>query len=524
MAVYHFTAKIVSRAKGQSAIAKAAYNARESLENKRTGQVCDYTRSTHSAVLFSGIFAPKEAPDWARDREQLWNYVEAAEKRKDSQLAREIEIALPHELTDQQRQWLVIDFVRETFLRRGMVADVAIHAPDRDGDDRNYHAHILLTTREIGPDGFGEKAREWNKRDQLPEWRERWANIANRYLERFGHEARIDHRTLEAQGIDRDPTTHRGPDIAGMERRGQESDVQERRNREAVANDNHREHVARLRAELASVEREIFGATHGRESPATPREVIREAYERSNSPAAFRDALAQEGLFLARADIVDAHALRIEASHTRTRGGYLPEIRAGDYVAVDTRGSVYALTERITGDSRAEVREFLAPLADDPDMDTVANTRTEFAFAQEGRSADPRAAARNRDDTPVAERLEKVVIRVAGAALDGVADMGAAALDKAADLLGGREPLSPADRAAQAASAAYASWKAAAAVADKQSSATQSIDRERWMSDDEYRKQVMANERVAAARELEERLRREREEQYERAQRSGRER
>ena len=165
MAVYHFTAKIVSRAKGQSAIAKAAYNARESLENKRTGQVCDYTRSTHSAVLFSGIFAPKEAPDWARDREQLWNYVEAAEKRKDSQLAREIEIALPHELTDQQRQWLVIDFVRETFLRRGMVADVAIHAPDRDGDDRNYHAHILLTTREIGPDGFGEKAREWNKRN-----------------------------------------------------------------------------------------------------------------------------------------------------------------------------------------------------------------------------------------------------------------------------------------------------------------------------------------------------------------------
>ncbi len=328
MAVYHLTAKIVSRSSGQSAIAKAAYNARESLENKRTGQACDYTRSTHSAVLFSGIFAPKDAPDWARDREQLWNHVEAAEKRKDSQLAREIEIGLPHELTDQQRQWLVTDFVRETFLRRGMVADVAIHAPDRDGDDRNYHAHILLTMREIGPDGFGEKAREWNKRDQLPEWREKWASMANRYLERFGHEARIDHRTLEAQGIDRDPTTHRGPDIAGMERRGQESDVQERRDREA-ANDNQREHLANLRAELASVEREIFGATLGRESPATPREVIREAYEHSNSASAFRDALAQEGLFLARADIVDAHALRIEASHARTRGGYLPEVSQG---------------------------------------------------------------------------------------------------------------------------------------------------------------------------------------------------
>jgi len=207
MAIFHFTAKIVSRGKGQSAVAKAAYNARERIEQELTGQVSDYSRKT--GLMFSGIFAPKDAPEWARDRAALWNEVEKHEKRKDAQLAREIEIGLPHELTDEQRRQLVTDFVREQFQRKGMVADVNIHAPDRQGDERNYHAHILLTMRRIGPEGFGAKAREWDSREQLGNWREAWERTANRYLERHGHAARVDSRTLEAQGIDREPTKHR---------------------------------------------------------------------------------------------------------------------------------------------------------------------------------------------------------------------------------------------------------------------------------------------------------------------------
>lgn len=222
MAIYHLNARIVKRSKGQSCVAKAAYNAHELLKNENTDERHDYRYK--GEVLFSGVFAPKNAPEWAQelaqDRQALWSAVEKAEKRKDAQLAREIEIALPHELSDQERQYLVTDFVRENFARRGMIADVCIHAPSREGDARNHHAHILLTMREIGPDGFGDKVREWNGKAQLQDWREKWEHLANRHLKRHGHAARIDHRSLEAQGIDREPTIHVGPTATDFERDG----------------------------------------------------------------------------------------------------------------------------------------------------------------------------------------------------------------------------------------------------------------------------------------------------------------
>jgi len=218
VAIYHLSAKIVSRSRGQSAVAKAAYNAHDLLTNEKTGERHDYRRK--GEVLFSGIFAPKNAPEWAQDRQALWSAVEKREKRKNSQLAREIEISLPHELTQEQREYLIKDFVRENFVRKGMVADVALHTPHPDGDPRNYHAHVLLTMREIGPEGFGAKLRDLNSKAQLEAWREKWEHIANRYLERFGHEARIDRRTLEAQGIDREPTVHVGPTATQFEREG----------------------------------------------------------------------------------------------------------------------------------------------------------------------------------------------------------------------------------------------------------------------------------------------------------------
>lgn len=218
MAIFHFTVKIVSRGKGQSAVAKAAYNSRSQLENENTGEKHDYRKQ--GEVLFSGIFAPKNAPEWAHDRQALWSAVEKKENRKNSQLAREIEIGLPHELTEKQRENLIKDFVRENFVRKGLIADVVLHPPDKDGDERNYHAHVLLTMRDIGPEGFGAKRRDLNSKAQLEDWREKWEKIANRYLERFGHEARIDHRTLEEQGIDREPTTHIGPTATQLEREG----------------------------------------------------------------------------------------------------------------------------------------------------------------------------------------------------------------------------------------------------------------------------------------------------------------
>ena len=200
MAIYHLRATMISRSAGRSATAAAAYRVGERIEDHRTGLTFDYR--ARSGVDHVETLAPANAPAWVQDRAALWNAVEAAETRKNSQVAREIRVALPAELDHGQRVELVRDFCQRQFVDRGMVADIALHAPGREGDERNHHAHILLTTREVGPEGFGEKNRDWNAVEMLEEWREAWARDSNRALERCGHDERIDHRTLEAQRIE----------------------------------------------------------------------------------------------------------------------------------------------------------------------------------------------------------------------------------------------------------------------------------------------------------------------------------
>ena len=188
---------MISRSQGRSATAAIAYRVAERIEDRRTGLVFDYAK--RGGVDHTEILAPDHAPDWVRDRSELWNRVEESETRKNSQVAREVRVALPAELTHAARVELVRDFAQAQFVGRGMVADIALHAPGRDGDDRNHHAHILLTTREIGPEGFTTKNRDWNKVEVLEGWREAWARDSNAALERAGIEDRVDHRTLVAQ-------------------------------------------------------------------------------------------------------------------------------------------------------------------------------------------------------------------------------------------------------------------------------------------------------------------------------------
>jgi hypothetical protein len=188
---------MISRSQGRSATAAIAYRVAERIEDRRTGLTFDY--AARGGVDHTEILAPDHAPDWVRDRSELWNRVEESETRKNSQVAREVRVALPAELTHAQRVELVRDFAQEQFVGRGMIADIALHAPGRDGDDRNHHAHILLTTREIGPERFTTKNRDWNKVEVLEGWREAWARDSNIALERAGIEGRVDHRTLEAQ-------------------------------------------------------------------------------------------------------------------------------------------------------------------------------------------------------------------------------------------------------------------------------------------------------------------------------------
>jgi ATP-dependent exoDNAse (exonuclease V) alpha subunit len=251
MASYRFSASIMKRSTGRSVTAAAAYRAADEIECDRYGERHDYRRK--QGVVHSEIMAPENAPEWMRDRAQLWNAVEAAEKRKDAQLAREVQLSLPHEMSDEQRRDLVRQFVREQFTDRGMVADLSIHAPGRDGDERNHHAHIMLSLRELTGEGFGKKARDWNDPANLERWRAEWAHIQNREFERLGIAARVDHRSFEAQGIDREPEAHKGPAATAIERRGDQSrianDNEQRRAANARQADRHAEAV-RLRLQI----------------------------------------------------------------------------------------------------------------------------------------------------------------------------------------------------------------------------------------------------------------------------------
>lgn len=197
MAIYHLSAKVISRAGGRSSVAAAAYRTAGRLRDDRQGLEHDYSRK--GGVVHSEIMAPENAPDWMSDRDQLWNAVEAVEKRRDAQLAREIEVALPRELDRSERLELLRGFVQREFIDRGMIADVAIHGGKaRDGHGQP-HAHVMLTMRELTGEGFGKKDRSWNSPDLLMGWREAWALDANTALERAGRSERIDHRSIKVQ-------------------------------------------------------------------------------------------------------------------------------------------------------------------------------------------------------------------------------------------------------------------------------------------------------------------------------------
>jgi ATP-dependent exoDNAse (exonuclease V) alpha subunit len=227
VAIYHLSAKIVKRSDGRSATAAAAYRAGVTIADRRTGLVFDYTR--RRGVAHAEIIAPPRAHATFRERASLWNTVEAAERRRDAQLAREIELALPFELTPDQRLDLVREFTLLEFVARGMIADLAVHGPDRDGDRRNHHAHVMLTLRSlddesVGPD-FGSKVRAWNDTALLEHWRRAWADAVNHALAEHGHPVRVDHRSYADQGVSLEPEPKIGPVATIIERRGRHSRV-----------------------------------------------------------------------------------------------------------------------------------------------------------------------------------------------------------------------------------------------------------------------------------------------------------
>lgn len=249
MAIYHLSMKPIRRTSGRSAVAAAAYRAADRLENARDGMVHDFTHKAgveHAEIVLpgdtvgiDGSVVPGAGPDWARDRSALWNAAEASEKRKDARVAREIEVALPHDLSAEQRLALTREFSQELAKQYGVAVDFAIHSPHGRTDIRNHHAHLMMTTRKVGlgqsagPDsGLGDKSalELENKKlaalglptshEQLRDIRIGWEQRTNAHLARAGLDVRIDHRSHQECGLEIEPTQHVGVHATQMQRRG----------------------------------------------------------------------------------------------------------------------------------------------------------------------------------------------------------------------------------------------------------------------------------------------------------------
>ncbi len=257
MAIFRLQISSISRGAGRRATAAAAYRAGERVRDERSGELHNFSRRRD--VLHTEIFLPQpagaQAAEWAASRERLWNTAERAEKRHDARVAREFEVNLPAELPPLARIALARSFALELSERYRIAVDLAVHAPRDDSDPRNFHAHLLATTREVTPAGLGAKAgldmapRERRLR-QLPDHRqefinvrERWATLTNEALRTANLEARIDHRSLAAQGIEREPRPRIPLAHLKMEQRGVRSELAERLRAD------YRERLARRRSE-----------------------------------------------------------------------------------------------------------------------------------------------------------------------------------------------------------------------------------------------------------------------------------
>jgi hypothetical protein len=327
--------KAIQRSKGRSSVASVAYRARTKLHDERTGLTHDYRKSRLTQPLIAtSCFAPDGTP---LDREKLWNAAELADNRKNSMTAREVEVALPSELSKNERVALAFEYARGLAERYRAGADVTVHGPDAEGDERNIHAHILFTTREfsgIGDDGtpcLGAKCRDFNMDDKkisgihgVDMERVEWERACNRALEKAGLEERINHRSLKAQGIDREPGVHLGPQAMAMGRRGVVTE------RQGIENDMTERLLERagLEAERSEVdglleqrEKELEQEKYGQGLPEGPQARKAEADRTKPLPGPMK---APPGPDLARMGLACVAVSRVEDIEAMKKAGLNP--------------------------------------------------------------------------------------------------------------------------------------------------------------------------------------------------------
>ena len=292
MAIYHLHVKVIGRKSGSSAVASAAYRSGSRLRDERLDRSHDF--SAKRGVVHSEVMLPENAPEAWSDRERLWNDVEAFEVRKDAQLAREVEFAIPRELTQAQGIELARDFVRSEFVDRGMIADLNVHWDFGEDGMPKPHAHVMLTMRQVSvngdENGFGPKVRDWNRTEMVERWRERWAELANERLAELDIDARIDHRSLEAQGIALEPQSQIGAPAKRIEVRGIEGQGTEEAT-EADRAEMHRE-IARGNGERIIANPDLgLDAITQQQSTFTRRDMAKFAHRHSHGIEQFNEVM-----------------------------------------------------------------------------------------------------------------------------------------------------------------------------------------------------------------------------------------
>jgi hypothetical protein len=313
---YHCRVKMIGRSQGRSVVAAAAYRTGLSLRDEELNQTFDFTRRSGVETWFT--LAPAAAPDWVTsDVERLWNSASEKDTRVNSQLGREVELALPASISKEQRWAVAREFSQALVDRYGVAVTAAIHEPSSSGDDRNHHLHALMTTRQITAEGLGKKTRVLDDRISGPKeitWiRECAADIINDALERAGLDERVDARSFEARGIDREPTQHLGPSATEIERQGRGSERGERNREIEERNDN----IDRLVDELADIDAQILAEEERqlderygvagddeppKDAPAAPEDSKaawearrRQASNAIEEAAPFRDLMREQG-------------------------------------------------------------------------------------------------------------------------------------------------------------------------------------------------------------------------------------
>ncbi|MBV9460901.1 MAG: MobA/MobL family protein, partial [Bradyrhizobium sp.] len=284
MAIYHLHVKVIGRKSGSSAVASAAYRSASRLRDERLDRSHDF--SGKRGVVHSEVMLPENASEEWSDRERLWNGVEAFEVRKDAQLAREVEFAIPREMSEAQGIELARDFVQCEFVARGMIADLNVHWDMAEDGMPKPHAHVMLTMRAVDEKGFGQKARDWNRTEMVERWRRRWAELANERLAELDLDARIDHRSFEHQGIALEPQSQIGAPAKRIEDRGLEN-----QGTEADRAEMHRE-IARgngIRI-IADPSAALDAITH-QQSTFTQRDIARFAHRHSDGLDQFNEVV-----------------------------------------------------------------------------------------------------------------------------------------------------------------------------------------------------------------------------------------